>query len=234
MNAEEKLLRFGLYASISVALLTIITWSFAMVAVPPAGPYCADNCMEYPFRDILLYYPRDYYWMYLAIFQLFSYLIFVVVNHFIARGDNRLFSFLSIAFALISTIVLLITYFIQFSVVPISMMKGETEGMALLTQYNGHGIFIAMEDLGYFTMSISFFFLAFIFSHKSRLEKAIRYIFILTLLLTVLSFIFYSVKYGLDRSYRFEVAAITINWITTIATGILVSIHFRKRLKRII
>jgi hypothetical protein len=231
MNAEKQMLKFGLYSSLSITLLTIITWGFAMIAVPPAGPYCPGDCMSYPFQDILLYYPRDYYWMYLAIFQLFGYLIFIVSNHFITQIEKKLFSFLSVSFALITAIVLLIAYFVQFSVVPISMMKGETEGIAILTQYNGHGIFIAMEDLGYITMSISFLFLSFIFSLKNRLERTIRVILISAFLLTVLSFIFYTIRFGIDRSYRFEVAAITVNWLTTITIGILVSIFIRKRLK---
>ena len=157
------------------------------------------------------------------IFQLFAYLLFIISNHFIAPIEKKLFSFISVAFALISAIVLLIAYFVQFSVVPMSMMKGETDGIALITQYNGHGIFIAMEDLGYITMSISFLFLAFIFSMKNRLEKVIRLILIIAFLFTVLSFIFYSIKFGIDRSYRFEVATITINWLATITTGILIT-----------
>jgi len=126
------ILKFGLYSSLSLTLLTIITWGFAMIAVPPAGPYCPTDCMSYPFADILSYYPRDYYWMYLSVFQLFAYLIFIVSNHFIAPIEKKLFSFISVAFALISAIVLLIAYFVQFSVVPISMMKGETDGIALI------------------------------------------------------------------------------------------------------
>lgn len=202
-----------------------------MIAVPPAGPYCPSDCMSYPFSDILSYYPRDYFWMYLAIFQVFGYIIFIVSNHFITPIEKKLFSFLSVAFAIITGTVLLIVYFVQFSVVPMSMMKGETEGIALLTQYNGHGIFIAMEDLGYITMSISFLFLAFIFTNKTRLEKTIRLILIVGFTSMVFSFIFYTIKYGLDRSYRFEVAAISVNWITTITIGILNSIFIRRRLK---
>jgi hypothetical protein len=233
MNAERTILKFGLYSSLSLTLLTLIAWGFAMIAVPPAGPYCSGDCMSYPFSDILSYYPRDYYWMYFAIFQLFAYLIFIVSNHFITSIEKKLFSFISVAFALISTIVLLIAYFVQFSVVPMSMMKGETDGIALITQYNGHGIFIAMEDLGYIAMSISFLFLAFTFSMKNRLEKAIRLILILSFLFTALSFILYSVKFGIDRSYRFEVAVITINWTATITAGILISIFIKNSIKKI-
>jgi len=233
MNTEKMILKFGLYSSLSLVIMTIITWSFAMIAVPPAGPYCPGDCMSYPFLDILSYYPRDYYWMYLAVFQLFAYLLFIVSIHFIASIEKKLFSFVSVAFSLISSIVLLIAYFVQFSVVPMSMMKGETDGIALITQYNGHGIFIAMEDLGYIAMSISFLFLAFIFSMKNRLEKSIRLILIMAFLFTVVSFIYYSIEFGIDRSYRFEVATITINWLVTITAGILISILIKKRLKRI-
>lgn len=232
-DTEKTALKFGLLSSLSLTFLTIITWAVAMTAIPPAGPYCPGDCMSYPYSDLLSYYPRDYYWMYLAIFQLFAYLIFIVSNHFITGVEKRLFSFLSVAFALISTIVLLIAYFVQFSVVPMSMMKGETEGIALLTQYNGHGIFIAMEDLGYITMSISFLFLSFIFSFKNRLERTIRLILVLAFILTVLAFVYYTINYGIDRSYRFEVATISINWLTTITIGILVSIFIKNRLKTI-
>ena len=78
----------------------------------------------------------------------------------------------SISFTLISSTVLLVAYFTQFSVVPISVMKGETTGIALITQYNEHGLFIAMEE-GYITMSIALFFLAFAFSKNSRAERII-------------------------------------------------------------
>ncbi|MFC2112678.1 hypothetical protein ACFLTA_05360 [Bacteroidota bacterium] len=233
MKASKNELVFGLYSTLSLVILTIITWGIAMIAVPPAGPYCSGDCMSYPFPDILMYYPRDYYWMYVSIFQLFAYLVFIVSNHFIAPIEKKLFSFISVAFALISAIVLLVAYFVQFSVVPVSVMNGETDGIALITQYNGHGIFIALEDLGYITMSISFFFLAFIFSMNNRLAKTIRLILLMSFLLTVVSFVYYTIKFGIDRSYRFEVAAITINWLATIIAGILILIFFKNKLRMI-
>jgi len=230
-ESQKNYLTFGYYSSFLLSILTIITFGFAMTAIPPVGPYCPDNCMEYPFPDILLYYPRDYYWMYLAVFQLFAFVIFIVTNHFIVNASKKLYTFLSISFTLISSTVLLIAYFTQFSVVPISVMKGETEGIALLTQYNEHGLFIAMEELGYITMSIALFFLAFAFSKNSRSERIIRIILISQLILTVIAFIFYSIKFGIERSYLFEVATITINWLVIIIIGIMIGLHFRNKLK---
>lgn len=232
-ESQKNYLTFGYYSSFLLSILTIIAFGFAMTAIPPSGPYCPENCMEYPFPDILLYYPRDYYWMYFAIFQLFAFVIFIVTNHFIVNAAKKLYTFLSISFTLISSTVLLIAYFTQFSVVPISVMKGETEGIALITQYNDHGLFIAMEELGYITMSIALFFLAFAFSKNTRIEKTIRIILITQLFLTILTFLFYSIKFGIERSYLFEVATITINWLVIIIVGIMLGINFKKKSKAV-
>ncbi|MBK8808850.1 MAG: hypothetical protein IPO21_20315 [Bacteroidales bacterium] len=230
---QKTYLSFGVYTSLLLSIITIITFGFAMTAIPPAGSYCPANCMTYPFPDILLYYPRDYYWMYLAIFQLFVFVIFGVTNHFVAQIKHKLFSFLSVVFTVISATVLLITYFTQFSVVPISVMKGETEGIALLTQYNEHGLFIAMEELGYIAMSIALFFLAFAFSKDTKKERIIRVILIIQFILTIAAFIYYSVMLGLERGYQFEVATITINWLAIIIVGFLIGSHYKKQAKLI-
>lgn len=232
-NKNIIAMKVGLYSSGALIILTIITFGFAMIAIPPAGPNCPGNCMDYPYPDILSYFPRDYYWMYLAVFQLCAFLIFIIANHFVAPVERKIYSFISVAFALIATTVLLVDYFIQFSVVPISVMKGQTEGIALLTQYNGHGIFIVLEELGFIMMSISFIFLSPIFSMKSRLEKAIRWILIMPFVVNVFAFVFYSISFGLDRDYRFEVAAITINWVVTILVGILIGIFFKREMSNI-
>ena len=231
-NSKTTNIKFGLFSSLALTFLTMITFGFAIFAVPPSGPYCPGNCMDYPFSDLLTYYPRDYYWMYLAVFQLFAFMIFMVSLHHQASNDKKIFSSLGVAFALISTTVLLADYFIQFAVVPVSMMKGETEGIALLAQYNGHGIFMALEELGYITMSVALFFLALVFPSTNKLNKSIRWILFLPLFLNVLSFVLYSIKFGIDRNYRFEVASITINWLFLIIAGIMISIYFRRSIKK--
>lgn len=230
-ESKRSYLTFGMYSAFLLSFLTIVTFGFAMIAIPPSGPYCPGDCMEYPFADLLLYYPRDYYWMYLAIFQLFAFVVFIVTNHYNTHSSRRLFTLLSISFTVISSTVLLIAYFTQFSVVPISVMKGETDGIALLTQYNDHGLFIAMEELGYITMSVALFFLAFSFSTSTRAEKTVRTILISQLLLTIIAFFFYSIKFGIERSYRFEVATITINWLVIIVVGILAGLFYHRNLR---
>jgi hypothetical protein len=40
----------------------------------------------------------------------------------------------------------------------------------------------------------------------------------------------FSVFYGIFREYRFEVAAFSINWLALVASGILLSIVFKRAL----
>jgi hypothetical protein len=41
-----------------------------------------------------------------------------------------------------------------------------------------------------------------------------------------------SAYYGLERMDRFEIAAISIDWLVLVVNGILLSVLFRKRLKQ--
>ena len=110
-------------------------------------------------------------------------------------------------------------------------MNGETEGIAALIQYNSHGVFLVLEELGYLIMSLSFLFVAPVFANRSRLESAVRWIFIIGFVLAIVSLAVISVSYGLERLDRFEVAVITIDWLVLIVNGVLLSIVFRRQLK---
>jgi len=79
-------------------------------------------------------------------------------------------------------------------------------------------------------MAMSFLFLSFVFSGKTGLGKALRLILMLSFVITAGFFLFYLVSYGIDRSYRFEVAAISVNWLTIIVSGILAGILFNRKL----
>ena len=80
-------------------------------------------------------------------------------------------------------------------------------------------------------MSLSFLFMAPVFIKKYRLEAAVRWIFIVSLILVVVSLILISINYGLDRQDRFEVVVISINWLVLIVNGILLGVVFRRQSK---
>ena len=166
--------------------------------------------------------------MYPAILLVLVYYILMVSIHHYASEDKKIFSHVGLSFALFSTATFVIDYFVQVSVIQPSLLLGETDGVAMLSQFNGHGIFIVLEEIGFFMMSLSMLFIAPVFAGRTKVEQAIRLLFISCFVLTVLSFALYSAFYGIFREYRFEVAAITINWLTLIASGILLSIVFKR------
>jgi hypothetical protein len=221
----------GFYAAILTTAVTVITFGIAIFTPPISGPFCVNSCIQYPFTDIVSRFPRDYVWMYPAILLTLIYVVLMVCIHHYASKEKKIFSQIGLSFALISATVLIIDYFIQISVIQPGLVNGETDGIAILTQYNPHGIFIALEEIGYLIMSASFLCIAPVFSGTNRLESAIRRIFVLSFILTMLSLIILSIIYGINREYRLEVVVISIDWITLIISGMLLSVLFKRAMR---
>ena len=221
--------RVGLYSAILTAVVTVVTFGLAITAVPNAGAGCRVDCVGYPYLDTLSEFPGDYLWMPPAMILLVLYVILVAAIHARATPHKKIYGQIGLSFALIAAAVLLGDYFVQFSVVPISLMRGQTEGMALLTQYNPYGVFIVLEELGYLLMSLSFLFLAPVFAGGGRLASAIRWVFMGGFVLTLVFLVAISAIYGLGRMDRFEIAAISVAWLVLLINGILLGLLFRKR-----
>ena len=156
-------------------------------------------------------------------------MVLVSSIHAYASPQKKVYAQIGLSFALIAAGVLLGDYFVQFSVVPISLMKEQTEGIALLTQYNPYGVFIVLEELGYLLMSLSFLFLAPVFADGGRLASAVRWVFVGGFVLTVVFLAAISAIYGLERMDRFEIAAISVDWLVLVINGVLLGFLFRRR-----
>jgi hypothetical protein len=152
--------RVGLYLAILTAVMTAVTFGLAITAIPNSGAGCRVDCVEYPYLDTLSEFPRDYLWMPSAMVLVVLYVVLVSSIHVHASQQKKVYGQIGLSFALIAAGVLLGDYFVQLSVVPISLMNGRPEGIALLTQYNPYGTFIVLEELGYLLMGLSFVFLA--------------------------------------------------------------------------
>jgi hypothetical membrane protein len=228
---DRNAAKFGFYSSIVLVVLTLITFGFALSAVPISGVLCPENCITYPYLDTLSQFPKDYVWMFFAFFQLLAYLIFAVSIDCYSSADRKVTSRVGLTLAILSIAILLVTYFLQFSVVPASLMYNETEGIALITQYNPHGIFIALEELGYLLTSLSFVFVAPLFDGENNIETTIRWVFIVAFILSFISFIGISLKYGIVRKDRFEIIVLSIDWLVLIINGLLIAVVFKNKMK---
>ena len=97
-----------------------------------------------------------------------------------------------------------------------------------LTQYNPHGVFIALEEAGYTLMAVTFLFAGLALPKASRLERALRWILVGGFVSVGVVFVGLSVVYRMAVEYRFEVAAITIDWTVLIIASTLFAILYAR------
>ncbi len=229
-SEDRTTLVVGYYASLSMSVLILISFAIAILTPPISGELCQEGCVSYPYLDIADRFPRDYYWMFPAMLATLLYVLFVVSLHTLARPPRRVFSLLGVVFAAMAAAVLVGDYFVQVAVIQPSIVGGEADGISLLTQYNPHGLFIALEELGYLLISLSLLCLAPALAGTNRLECIVRWLFVAGWAINVIALAWISLTRGLDRGYLFEIVAITVVWLVLIASGFLMAASFRRSL----
>jgi hypothetical protein len=230
MSLPAPAARFGFWAAIATAALTLVTFGFAITAIPDAGRNCQANCVTYPFAGerVASQFPGDYLWMVPAMLLMLLFVALIAAIHQVAPPERKLFSLVGLCLAVVAAAVLLIDYFVQFTVMPLSLEKGQLEGWALFTQYNPNGIFLALEELGFLLMSIVFLVVAPIFVGRTTVERALRWILVGSFVATVGALGVISALFGLDRQDTFEITAISIVWLTLVVIGPLLAVVFRR------
>jgi hypothetical protein len=220
--------RFGSWVAVLTAVCALVALGLAVTTTPRAGPFCPSECLDYPYAGALALVPRDFLWMYPATLMLLGYLIVTIVVLAHAGRDRRLPATIGVAFALMATSTLVVDYGIQVAVVQPSLLAGETEGIALVSQYNPHGVFIALENVGYVALAIAFVFLAQAVPGGGWLVRSLRWLLLVAGVLTLVALVVMSWWFGMDLGYRFEVVAISITWIAVIASSVLLALWLRR------
>lgn len=223
--------RLGHWISLLSAAVTIVSFAIAIFTPPRSGPFCIGACVVYPYSNTAAFFPRDYLWMFpgIMICPLFV-VVCACVDSWLAP-ERRVFSRITVAFAAVSAAIITLNYFIQIEVMQPMLLKGETEGLALFSQYNPHGIFIAMEDLGYLILSAAFFFLGAALPRGSRLESVLRWILMVSAILAFAVFAGMSLYFRSELETRFELAIITISWAALTVASVMLAILFRRSIR---
>lgn len=229
-NERRATLSVAMYASGITAGITALAFGLALRAIPISGANCPEDCLEYPYLDTADRFPTDYAWMYPAIGLALAYVLLVVSLRALAPPKRVVFGRMAVALALIAAAILVPTYWVQSSVVPASIAAGETGGIALLTQYNPHGLFIALEEIGYLTMSLSFLLVIPLIGGSGLKQRLVRWLFAAGFVVPLGALVVLTIAYGLDRQDRFEVVVISVDWLVLIVNGILLALAFRSRL----
>jgi hypothetical protein len=225
-NVNVVVSRVGFWSAILTAVIAAAFFLAGILTPPRSGPFApAASAIPYPYTNVAAFIPGDYLWLYPGILLAPIFIVLMVCIHYYAPDDRKIFSQIGLSFAVIYAAVIITDYFIQFTIVVPSILSGETAGLSLFTQYNPHGIFIALEGLGYLMMSVAFLFTAAVFA-GGRIERAIRWIFAASFILAVVSFAALSLlSYDI---VAFEVTILTINWTVLIVSGALLSVRFRR------
>jgi hypothetical protein len=221
--------RLGFWAAALTALMTAVAFAIAVTTLPVSGPSCTADCVGYPYREVANLVPHDYIWMYPATLLMGIFVVLLASLHQATPENRRLYSLVALVFGAMAASLLAVDYYIQIAALQPSILKGEFEGVALVTQYNPHGIFIALEELGYLLMSLAFLFAGIAFAHATRLERAVRWLLMGGALAVFAVYAALRLFYGQNLEYRFEVTVIAINWTLLLVVGILLSIWFRRR-----
>lgn len=218
--------RFGVWIAALMSGLTAVTLAMAVTTPPRSGPFCRAGCVGYPYTDIAAFFPRDYLWMYPALLIAPLLVACMAAIHAFAAQERKIFSLIGLTFASMAATLLTIDYFIQLTVIQPSLLRGEGAGLTMLSQYNPHGLFIALEAAGYLLMGIAFAGAAAVFAGRDRLERALRWIFGGGFALAAGGFVALWLIYGHDLDYRFEVFVILVDWLVLIVAGALLSVVF--------
>ncbi|HXS78111.1 MAG TPA: hypothetical protein VN753_18175 [Terracidiphilus sp.] len=227
-SSRETAATFGFWVCLLTPVLTIITFTIAILTPPRSGPFCRGFCVLYPYSDTAPFFPRDFWWIFPALSIPLLFLFLCACTHSWVRPSKTLFTRIAMLLAAIAASSITLDYFLQIEVLQPSLLRSEIDGMALISQYNPHGLFIAMENLGYLMMSISMFFLGLALSHNSRLENFLRWQLIVSGKVGFATFVAMSLYFGTGLETRFELAIITIDWFSLVVASIVLSILFRR------
>jgi hypothetical protein len=142
---------------------------------------------------------------------------------------RRLFSRAGVCFAVIGAGALVIDYGIQLTVMQPGLLSGQTEGLSPFSQYNPHGVFIGLENVGYAMLNLALLFLGIaLLAAGSRLVRATGRVFAAGGALAMVALVAYGAAYRERLDYRFEVASLLVTWLVLIAAGPLLGVAFAR------
>jgi hypothetical protein len=166
--------------------------------------------------------------MYPAALLSMTFVVLVTRVHRHATDDLKSCSLVAMCFASLGAALILSDYVIQIAVVQPSLLDGQGGGLSLFSQYNPHGIFIALEDGGYSLMGLAFLFSGLSLGRLTRLERVARRLLVISGVAVIGALVTLALIFGKDLEYRFEVIALSIDCIVLVVAGLLLGVLFKR------
>jgi hypothetical protein len=167
--------------------------------------------------------------MYPMLLLLLAAVALAVTVHGLADAERSLASHTGVLLGTAATTLLVADYGIQLAAVQPALLAGEGGDVVLWSQYNPHGLFIALEDVGYAVWGLAFVLLGCALAGRRRTARSTAG---WTLLAggtaTLVALVAYTLAYRSALDYRFEVTAIALAWLTLATSAALVVVDLRR------
>ena len=223
--------RMATWAAAVTAAAATLALGIGVFTPPRGGVLCASGCIAYPYTDAAPFVAGDSIWIVPAIVMTLGFVIVTACLHELARPDGRLAGLVALALATLASALLVGDYAVHFMVVMPSLAKGDGALVTILSIYNPHGVFIALENAGYFVMGLAFLATAGAVAGTGGLERAIRWVFLVAGLLAVGGLVVFAAVFGTDLDVRYEVAAISVDYLALMVGGGLLAVLFGRPLR---
>ena len=223
--------RFAAWAAAVTALAASLALGIGVFTPPRGGILCASGCIAYPYADAAPFVAGDSIWIYPAIVMALGFVAVAASLHQVAPAAGKLPGLLALAFAVLAAGLLVGDYFVHLMVVEPSLAKGQGAAMATLSMYNPHGVFIALENAGYFVMGLAFLATSRAVARTGRLARGIGAVFLLAGALAVGGLLLLGALFGTDLDVRYEVAAISVDYLGLAVGGALLAVLFRRPIR---
>ena len=214
--------------SVVVAAATAVTAAATLVlgvTTPPrAGAFCQAACVGYPYTDVAAFVPRDYWWMYPGLLGALLFAALALCLHPLVASARRLPAAIGTGAAVIGATALVLDYAVQLMVMQPALQAGETDGLSPWSQYDPHGMFIALENLGYALFGAAFVLLGTALATlRGAAAKAVRATLVGGGALILAALVVLAAVYGARLDVRFEVAGLALSWLVLTVAGALLT-----------
>ena len=215
--------RFVSWAAVVTALAAALALGIGVLTPPHGGVLCASGCVQPPYTDVAGIIVAESVWIYPALVMVLGFVALTAGLHEVTPSHRCSAALAAMAFAVLSAGILVADYGVHLMAVMPSVARGEGSAVALFSMYNPHGIFIALENAGYFLMGLAFLGIGGAAGGQRRLARAIRWTFLGAGVLLVAGLPLFGMLFGADLDVRYEVFAISVAYVGLILGGTMIA-----------
>jgi hypothetical protein len=220
--------RTAFWVAATTALLAAAALVAGITTPPRSGAFCRGECVTYPYTDVVAFVPRDYWWMYPGLLLALAAVLLAVCLRPLAAPRHDVLAAAAVCLTAIGAAVLVVDYGVQLTVVQPALLAGETDGLSLWSPYNPHGLFLALENIGYAVLAAAMLLLGIALRPRVRLLRMAGWVFTVGGALSLAALVALAAIYGVDLDVRYEVTAIVITWLVLLTTGTLLAVELAR------